>query len=63
MWQDKEALTEIMLLIYKKHNVEIDLILMVLTRLQACQDSPYKCRENAMAITISLNTKEALSIE
>jgi hypothetical protein len=28
-----------------------DLILMVITRLQACQDSPYKCRENAMAIT------------
>ncbi|WP_038299105.1 DUF7681 family protein [Metaclostridioides mangenotii] len=28
-----------------------DLILMVITRLQAFQDSPYKCRENAMAIT------------
>lgn len=28
-----------------------DLILMVLTRLQAFQDSPYSCRENAVAIT------------
>jgi hypothetical protein len=28
-----------------------DLILMVIARLQAFQDSPYKCRENAMAIT------------
>lgn len=37
--------------LYKKHNGEINLILKVLTRLQAYQDSPYKCRENAMAIT------------
>ena len=28
-----------------------DLLLMVATRLQMFQDSPYKCRENAIAIT------------
>ena len=28
-----------------------DLLLMVITRLQMFQDSPYKCRENAVAIT------------
>jgi len=31
--------------LYKNNNGEIDFILMVLTRLQACQDSTYKAEK------------------